>query len=260
MRTKSFGDMLKRDLTRVGMTQAELALRLALDGEARITEQAISQWKTRGHPPRGRLTRLREVLGPDSEIARATIEDLYGHMDEAPRPYFRRGRLAMANREEAEMERDEMQAPAPERQVERKPHLANRNTDLDVRALLPADMQRFVDRIASIGTVEYRLSYMSPLVMADVVVVPDRETPVSYMVTAPGVLKFAVLRDVFRTAKLKTFGLILVYSWGRTSPALDRDRFAAHILGVKFVIVNTTEDAASTLVDWEAERGRDHLS
>lgn len=66
--------MIDRDLSRAQMTQGQLAAALSVNATP-LTGQAISLWKMRGRMPRRRLPRLREVLGPHSEIAK-TPDDL----------------------------------------------------------------------------------------------------------------------------------------------------------------------------------------
>ena len=56
--------LLEQDLSRVHMTQEDLAR------ELKLTQQAISLWKTRGRIPGRRMDEVIAILGPDSQIAK----------------------------------------------------------------------------------------------------------------------------------------------------------------------------------------------
>lgn len=71
MKKLNIASLLEADLTRIGLTQRALLLRLTADGEKQLTEQALSSWKLRNKIPKTRLPGLLDILGPLSELAKA---------------------------------------------------------------------------------------------------------------------------------------------------------------------------------------------
>lgn len=69
MNTKTdVGALLERDLHRAHLTHREFAALLMANGGAKITEQAVHNWKVNQKIPDKRVARVLEILGPDSAL------------------------------------------------------------------------------------------------------------------------------------------------------------------------------------------------
>lgn len=84
----TLSSMLKRDLAKINMNQGQLAKALSI-GASPMSSQGISLWKIRERVPKGRLPRLREVLGLGSEIAKADDVLLCGIESDGQRSFPR---------------------------------------------------------------------------------------------------------------------------------------------------------------------------
>lgn len=62
------GLLLERDLHRAHLTHREFAALLMTNGGAKITEQAVHNWKVNQKIPDKRVARVLEILGPDSSL------------------------------------------------------------------------------------------------------------------------------------------------------------------------------------------------
>lgn len=211
--------MLQRDMRLARLNQGQLATALSLDATP-ITPQAISIWQTRGRIPKGRLARLREVLGAESEIARASDAELCD--GSAPvRTYLRKA------------------VEAPQARVPARPAAEVVTDPLGLRELLPEPMQASVGHQVNFGKgVAFVLSYLSEKVLA--------------MVLTPDDPSGEVLSDLAALAALYPAAqpvLILVQPVGFTTH--PKPRFIAGQLNIAFEVVRTPAEAAELLISLE---------
>lgn len=215
--------MLKRDLKQARLTQGELAAALSLDA-APITPQAISIWQTRGRIPKGRVARLREVLGAESEIAKASDDVLCGADSDGSAPV-----------------RTYQRRPVEVPQARTTPALAPAADPMGLRPLLPAHMHDAVGHLVNFGRgVDFVLTYTSERVLA---VVQGAEEP-----TGEALSDLATLATHYPGARAL---LVLVQPEGLT--AHPRARFKAAQLGIDFEVVRAPAEAAALLVSLERE-------
>jgi hypothetical protein len=78
----NFSEALRLDLDRMELSEAGLGQLIG------ISQQAVHKWIERGYPPLSRTKELRDLLGPHSNFAKISTQDLLqGYTSRTPNPF-----------------------------------------------------------------------------------------------------------------------------------------------------------------------------
>ena len=231
----SFAYLLETDLARKGLSQRELAAKLTEQGEQPLTEQAISSWKSRGKVPGTRMARLLEILGPDSEVGKA-------HGQWQPPEKVETVRIDTIYPTRKNYIRQQV---APRQMVSRHA------VEYAVRAALPEALRANFERAIPLGAISLPFDYISDNVVAEIKHIGgDRGMMIAYAYRA---LFQLALADSLHGAQRKprVYGLLIISLAGANLGGLDRARLEAALMGLQVVVVDSPENAAKQIEEWE---------
>lgn len=252
--TTSLGLMLERDLQRIGMKQKELVAKLTDEGEPALTQQGFSNWKRSGKVPRRRLAKMLEILGPDSELAKAHAAGQFGgnHPDvadfqeQAPDPHSRKaikieaiGSLVKAA--------DDLLRP----QFAGVPAGRESTKWEGVRDRLPAELIANCDRAVKLGALNFYFDYMSNNAVVEIKMSAHQNSGSIAPHVYRSLYRLALLEKLYGAGfKRRVYGLLLVGA-DADSPGIERAKLEASLMGIQLRAVATVEQAVKTLLTWE---------
>lgn len=239
--SETLAEMLAHDLGAIGMSQRELAAKLADDHEPALTEAAISNWKKSNKIPRKRLERIIEILGPNSRIARAREQGAINSNGEIEARAF----LTFGS-QDAIYPTKAAEPVAMHAYARYSAGVGKTEGELARLAFaeaLPPELRQYVSQRVPVGRVAIHMDYASPNVAANIRLAHNQAMAFGAVRAA---WNLSVLKAVGRH---KVYGLILV---GMPEMRLGlRLEEECRLVGLDLKVVSTAEDAAHLVAAWE---------
>lgn len=245
----SFAYLLETDLARKGLSQRELAAKMTEQGEPPLTEQAISSWKARGKVPGRRMVRLLEILGPDSEVGKAQSQRSVS---------YRFGGLTDNTESSGYPKRDEYK-PVRERQTTFRSQAAVRPPDSvveqHIRDALPEALRSNFDKAVKVGPLSLRVDYLSDKAAVEI------RTGLRSDRIQQSLYQLALIASVCEPrVPPRHLGLLMLRTPGEAEIRLERTKLEASLLGLQLVVVDSPEEAAQQIEEWEKHPPEDLFS
>lgn len=232
----SFGEKLKRDRQKVGLSQLQLAAAMG------VSQQAVARWETNNSFPRkGALDKLIQVLGPDAEIA--------GH--ELPENYDQIKRVQVTHHAPVRVDREVLVRSFDSRTTPRYVRTL-REDERDFIKYLNPELREYTNNVAGIGTRRWEFDYLSPSLAIEIkhIRVSHQAPPNIVLNYVRPLLQLAVAKKVLPGERK----YMLLFVTDMSSPVmrqLQSIMFDAEVLGVEVSIVSSTREAADLVAFYE---------
>lgn len=246
-RMESFGDMLKKDREKIGLSQEALAKLLD------VSQQAVANWENgTSHPRKDRRTRLLQILGQASLLA--TVGPRYDFFpakdQEPPRPGLEH--VAVLGEGNPVSDRARLSAAmASIKDIEAQMELQK----TELAAGLGTAYLAHLDGKVQVGAALRRLTYLSPKVGAEIKRLGAERFMSSIRYSVP-ILSLAVVKGITATTHpdRRYFLIVVADDIAATlQRGLQRVMFDAGVLGITVQVVNTFEQAGELIRQIEEE-------
>jgi transcriptional regulator with XRE-family HTH domain len=247
----TFGELLKADREKLGLSQDALAKMLE------VSQQAVANWeKDTSMPKRDRRTRLLQILGPTSQIAMAPPRVEFVDTHNPTISPLRAQRIERAFLGDVPPELAVESAKRFEETQAKVQRLMDqiKKDDEELRDALPDWLHRYLKGKVAVGAMSRQLDYLSPRLGVEVKRAPDSRFRLDSHFSH-SLMRLAIVRNITQVTQIKREYLLLIVTGDMplASLALQRVMFDAGVLGITLHQVPSYTAAGHLIAQIEAE-------
>jgi hypothetical protein len=233
---------LDADLRRLGWSKKEFAEKL------HVAYEAVRKWEQFNQVPKKRQDEVANLLGRDSELVRL----FWGA--------FPGGLTFMSAREPVARYSGTSYIPAKVVDEPLRPHLRDHTSEAAFRRALPARLQHDAGKRVLIGGLAREMDYLSDKVGLELISAPPTTTLST--LAARALVRLIVVKSALASEAPRDLLLVLVMGEApvRAVSGLQTLAIDCTLLGVRFLVVETPEQAAQLVAKLENDEPIDDVN